>query len=59
MRKFLITSAVALSTLGLVACSDNVDEGTTGSVTNDPAIQQPMNETPADPMVEPAPAPVN
>ena len=60
MRKIILSAALALSTLGLAACSDNVDEGATGSVdsgagttTTEPAApaEDPMAapETPAAP----------
>lgn len=53
MRKFLISAALVLSTLGLAACSDNVDEGATGSVEGGaPAEQAPAG----DPMAAPEPA---
>jgi hypothetical protein len=49
MRKFLISAALVVSTLGLAACSDNVDEGATGSVEG--GVEQPA--APADPMAAP------
>ena len=53
MRKFLISAALVLSTLGLAACSDNVDEGATGSVEGGATTEQ----APAgDPMAAPEPA---
>ncbi|WP_198585865.1 hypothetical protein [Pararhizobium haloflavum] len=50
MRKFLISAALVVSTLGLAACSDNVDENATGSV-EEPAAPA------GDPMAAPEPAP--
>lgn len=52
MRKFLISTAVLVSTLGLAACTD-VDDGSTGAIDTAPGTEQPA--TPADPMTEPAP----
>jgi hypothetical protein len=58
MRKFLISAALVVSTLGLAACSDNVDENATGSVDNTAPMEQPA--APAAPAEDPAatPAPV-
>jgi hypothetical protein len=64
MRKFLISSALVVGTLGLAACSDNVDENATGSVNDDPmATEQPAAPA-GDPAATtepaaPAPAPAN
>lgn len=53
MRKILISAVLAVSTLGLAACSDNVDEGATGSVEGgaDTGMEQPV--APADPAAAP------
>jgi hypothetical protein len=56
MRKFLISAAVLMSTLGLAACSDNVDENATGSVNDPMATEQPAAPA-GDPMAAPEPAP--
>lgn len=58
MRKFLISTALVVSTLGLAACSDNVDENATGSVEDTAPMETPA--APAAPADEPSvtPAPV-
>jgi hypothetical protein len=54
MRKFLISAVLAVSTLGLAACSDNVDEGATGSVEGGAGTTTTTEPVaPADPMAAP------
>lgn len=55
MRKVLLSALLAVSTLGLAACSDNVDEGATGSVESGaPADPAAPAADPAAPATEPA-----
>jgi len=56
MRKFLITAALAVSALGLAACSDNVDENATGSVDGGTAPMEQPAAPAGDPATTPAPA---
>lgn len=55
MRKFLISAALLVSTLGLAACSDNVDENSTGSTDGGAGMEQPAAPA-GDPAAAPAPA---